>query len=204
MAWFEAVGNKLLAHNVVADETWQRHFETKNKSTTDGVASCEFHLEEEVHSCHFFMRVAWVYSFGHHAYKNRSQFKSMRGEINKASFTFSLVRTLGRWLKFCVPAWQFPSARQSAKYRSRHKIGLDCVATPNFTVIICQLQTTIFLANWRTTFVAPCPKMVAVAKTCLNNTSPEFLTCGCTSTCSKVAKDSWDLRRLSGKIGFCS
>lgn len=121
----------------------------KNKSTrtTDGVTSCEFHLVEEIHSCHFFMGVAWVYSCGRHAYKNRNQFESMRGQINKASCTFSLVRTPGRWLKFCVPTWQFPSARQSAKYRSHHKIGLDCVATPKFTVIICHFRTTIFLAN---------------------------------------------------------
>jgi hypothetical protein len=103
MAWYEAVGNKLLAHNVVADETWKRYFETKNRSTrtTDGVASCEFYSEEEIHSCHFFMGVAWVHSCGHHAYKNHSQFKRMGGEINKASCTILLVRTLRRWLKFC-------------------------------------------------------------------------------------------------------
>ena len=103
MAWLEAVGNKLLAHNVVEDETWQRYFETKNKSTrtTDGVASCEFHLEEEIHSCPFFVAVAWVYSCGHRAYKNHNQFKLMHGAINEASCTFSLVRTLEMWLKFC-------------------------------------------------------------------------------------------------------
>jgi hypothetical protein len=93
MEWFEAVGNKLFAQNVVGDETWQRYFETKNESTrtTDGVASCEFLLEEEIHSCHFFMGVAWVYSCGHRAYKNKNQLKRMRGEINKTSCTFSLV-----------------------------------------------------------------------------------------------------------------
>jgi hypothetical protein len=53
MAWYEAVGNKLLAHNVVADETWQRYLETKNKNTRtiDGVASCKFYSEEEIRIC---------------------------------------------------------------------------------------------------------------------------------------------------------
>jgi len=34
VACFEAVGNKLLAHNVVGDETWQRHFKTKKQKYT--------------------------------------------------------------------------------------------------------------------------------------------------------------------------
>jgi hypothetical protein len=69
ITWFEAVGNKLLAHDIVGDETWHRYFETKNKFTrvtvtADGVTSCEFHLEEKYTAVtsswklHGFIRVA--------------------------------------------------------------------------------------------------------------------------------------------------